>query len=246
MMIKAPFTKSWCLGLVTFVIQINLLAMIFQGQISASKGSTIFYVPFQVTDSVRTGQFISIFISIVIAYDVLMPIKEMNILWFRKDGDEEWLKVVAKDEWLNVNAAISHPRSSNKKLISWIVRIVFPNLLKFIQGVLVLMITFIIAIKSNDIIDLFKDIAAMQVISELDNAVFRLSNDGYFGPDLKKDAKIAKRIEVRDRVQKTCIFSLPLRPLVLLSLLILMIIIFISTIVIGQVDKSFFKMKYPN
>ena len=251
MMTNSPFTKSWYLGLMSFAIQITLLALIFHGQLTTSAGSTIFDVPFQVSWAVRTGQFLAIFISIVISYDILMPIKDLNLLWFTK---AEWSKVVAdidnrrNEEYHSLRGMripMTHSRPHTARWKLWMMQIFFPNLLKFIQGVFVLIITFVITIKSDDTIDLFKDFAAMQVISELDNAAFHLSNHGYFGAALKKDAKISKSIKIRDKVQKIC-FGLTLRPLILLSLLIVMMTIFVNGIALGQINGDFFKKKYPN
>ena len=239
MMIKAPFTKSWWLGLMTFTIQIVLLLLIFSDQLSTSKDSTIFDVPFQVTGPVRTGQFLAIFISIVISYDILMPIKDLNLLWYTKD--EWWSKIV----YGSIRNQQDLPPTGINRWRLWMVHIVFPSFIKFIQGVFVLIITFVITIKSDDVIDLFKDFAAMQVISELDNAVFHLSNHGYFGTALEKDTKTAKSIKVRDKMQKIC-FGLPLRLVILIGLSIVMITTFINGVVIGQVDGTFFQKKYPN
>ena len=251
MMIKAPFTKSWCLGFAIFIIQIILLILIFQGELSTSKNSTIFDVPFQVSNSVRTGQFLAIFISILISHDILMPIKDLNLLWFTK---LEWTKIVAeiieRQQYYQSLRDMEIPsqqgrRASTSRSKLWTTQIFFPSLLKFIQGVFVLIITFVITIKSDNIIDLFKDLAATQVISELDNVVFHLSNHGYFGVTLRKDTKSAKDIKVQDKVQVVC-FGLSLRPIMLWGLLFVMIIIFVNGIVIGQMNGSFFEKKYPN
>lgn len=84
MMIKRIFSKSWIFAMFIFTIQVCLLALIFQNQISSSVGSTIFNVPFKVTLGVRVAQFLAIFISIMISYDILMPIKDLSMLVSRK------------------------------------------------------------------------------------------------------------------------------------------------------------------
>lgn len=106
-------------------------------------------------------------------------------------------------------------------------------------------ITFVIVIQSDDIIDLFKDFAAMGVIAELDNIAFSLANHGYFGSELKKDSDASKKVKVKDHVPKIC-FGLSLRPLVLVTLLTVMMSIFFGLIVVRQNNLEFFKEKYPN
>ena len=60
----------------------------------------------------------------------------------------------------------------------WVVHILLPNFIKFLEGILCVVVTFVIIIQSDNIIDLFKDFAAMQVIAELDNVGFWLANHG--------------------------------------------------------------------
>jgi len=62
----------------------------------------------------------------------------------------------------------------------WVVHILLPNFIKFLEGILCVVVTFVIIIQSSNIIDLFKDFAAMQVITKLDNVGFWLANHGKF------------------------------------------------------------------
>merc|ERR1712038_1835867 len=117
----------------------------------------------------------------MISYDIFMPVKDLSLLWF---SSREWSKVVVGIDTIAYRSLrnlantedpqLGRPITRKKKV--WLVHILLPSLLKFIQGIFVLMITFVIVIKSDNLIDLFKDFAAMQVISELDNAAFQLAN----------------------------------------------------------------------
>jgi len=186
----------------------------------------------------------------MISYDIFMPVKDLSLLWF---SSREWSKVVVGIDTIAYRSLrnlantedpqLGRPITRKKKV--WLVHILLPSLLKFIQGIFVLMITFVIVIKSDNIIDLFKDFAAMQVISELDNAAFQLANHGYFGYALKRDTDASKEVKVRDTTRKMC-FGLPLRPVILAGLLVMMMITFICMVVIGQENGNFFKHKYPN
>ena len=249
MMTKQPLSKSWLFGVLIFITQITLLGLIFANQISTSIEDTIFGVPFKVDNSVRVSQFLAIFITIMISYDIFMPIRDLTILWIE---NPEWAKVVVgaidtsdyRSLRHNVEDGVVLGRPSNERRKIWFLQILLPNVLKFIQGVLVLLITFVIVIQSDDTIDLFKDFAAMQVISELDNVAFLLARHGFFGFALKRDTGAAKEIKLVDRVPVIC--GLPLRPILLFGLLFVMNSVFIGLVVIGQLNGTFFSKKYPN
>ncbi len=280
MMTKRTLSKSWFFAILIFSIQFCLLALIFQNQISSSVGTTVFNVPFKVTTGVRVAQLLAIFISIMISYDILIPIRDLSMLWITNDC--EWSKVVVgihrfdyssikillrvfdyyddnEDDTDDTNDTNDGNKTTNccssmfditgttqdkkKKKILWILHILIPNICKFIQGVLVLLITFVIVIQSDSIIDLFKDFAAMQVISELDNVAFHLADHGYFGSDLKEDTSKVKDIQITDDVPKIC--GQPLRPVIFCALFGMMVTIFFRGVVVGQQSGDFFHDKYP-
>ncbi len=245
MMTNSLYRKSWWFGFVIFVLQITLLSIIFHIQLRSSIGSTPFDVPFQVTGDVRASQILAIFIAIMISRDIFMPIKDLTILWISK---KEWITVIneiATDDYRSLRSMQNNvfDRPIDEKLC-WLVHIFLPNLLKFAQGMLVLVITFVIVIQADDTIELFKDFAAMQIISELDDVAFYLASHGYFGKKLKEDSNASKNIKVADRT--IMVLGMPLRPLVLSVLFFTMITVFVGGIVISQDNLSFFVQKYPN
>jgi hypothetical protein len=248
MMTKEAFCRSWFFGLTIFGIQITLLGLICHDQVKSSQGSSIFNIPFKVSSDVRISQFLAIFLSIMISYDIFMPIKELSMLWI---ANREWAKVVDAFETTDYHSLreiqdagfVGRPLTQRRRI--WLLHILLPLLLKFVQGVLVLLITFVIVIQSDDIIDLFKDFAAMQVISEIDNIAFGLATHGFFGYILKRDSDKAKEVKVKDDVRKVC-FGLPLRPVVMVSLLITMMVTFVVLVIIGQVNGIHFSRQYPN
>ena len=246
MMITKMFHKSWNFGFVIFVIQFSLLGLIFWS--AGFNGGTFFDIPFRVEPDMRVAQFIAIFITVMISYDVFMPIKDLTLLWI---NESEWLKVVS---FLNTNDYRSlrnledqelQAHHMDRKRMTWFLHIFLPSMLKFLQGLFALLITFVIVIQSDNTMDLFKDFAAMQVISELDNVGFYLCNHGYFGSALKRDSDAPKNIKIKEKVP-TFFFGIPLRPLTLYGLLLLLMSIFVGTIVVHQVDGTFFYMQYPN
>ena len=63
---------------------------------------------------------------------------------------------------------------------------------------------------------------------------------------MKRDTDKCKEIKVTDKTINIPYCGLPLRPVVLLTLLLSMLMVFINTVVIGQTNLTFFDLKYPN
>ncbi len=73
-----------------------------------------------------------------------MPVKELSSLWFNYEG--EWLKVTG-------------PLGERRTFVTWLIRILMPNLLQIFVGSLALVISFVIIIQSDDVINLFSEFA---------------------------------------------------------------------------------------
>ncbi len=157
MLLSQPFSKQWCFGVTVFLLQGTLLMMIAFDQISTSKGSTPFDVPYRVPPVVHAGQLLAIIISVATQTDLVAAIISMLTL---SPGQRHY--------WTTL---IKVPEESSLRV--WAARIAFPIALELVEGGFVLFTTFVIVIQSDNIIDLFKDFAAMQLISELDNMVRR-------------------------------------------------------------------------
>jgi hypothetical protein len=157
MLLSQPFSKQWFFGVAVFLLQGTLLMMIAFDQISASKGSTPFDVPYRVPPVVHAGQLLAIIISVATQTDLVTAIVSMLTL---SPGQRHY--------WTTL---IKVPEDSS--LWVWAARVAFPIALELVEGGFVLFTTFVIVIQSDNIIDLFKDFAAMQLISELDNMVRR-------------------------------------------------------------------------
>jgi hypothetical protein len=224
---KEILSPSWWFGLTTFFLQIALLILIFKYQLSEGEENSTFGVPFSVGAADSAAQIFAILVSIMLSTDVVMPIKEMSMLRF--SNREEWVDVIGK------------PNADWK---DWVKRILLPNFLKFCEGLFVLLISFVIIVQSDNVIILFKDFAAMQLIAEIDNVAFWLANQGYFGSNIKDDTIQAKKVRVKDEVARTC-FGLPLGPIVLLLLFLFMLAGFVL-IMYGQKSGAFFRDVYPS
>lgn len=155
MLLGNAFTKQWLFGLGVFLLQIALLSMIVMDQFSSSKDSSPFDVPYKVDPIVHVGQLLAIFLSLTTQTDLVMAIMTFMLLWTERRI--YWTKLIKVPE--------------DASLWVWMSRIAFPICCEFMEGACVLFTTFVIVIQSSNVIDLFKDFAAMQLISELDNMV---------------------------------------------------------------------------
>jgi hypothetical protein len=155
MLLANAFTKQWMFGLGVFLLQIGLLSMIAMDQFSSSKDSSPFDVPYRVETIVHVGQLLAIFLSLTTQTDLVMAIMTFMLLWTERRS--YWTKLIKVPE--------------DASLWVWTTRIAFPICCELVEGACVLFTTFVIVIQSSTVIDLFKDFAAMQLISELDNMV---------------------------------------------------------------------------
>ena len=158
MLLAKPCSRQWHFGFTVFLLQIALLIMIAIDQISSFKDSTPFDVPFKVDPIVHVGQLLAIILSLATQTDLVMAVLTFMMLWTERRV--YWTKLIK----------VPHDAS----LWIWIFRIAFPISCELIEGTFVLLTTFVIVIQSSSIIDLFKDFAAMQLISELDNMVSKI------------------------------------------------------------------------
>ena len=196
MMTSKVHSKGWALGLITFVSQMTLVIMILVGQSGQSKGSTLFDVPFKCSTEVRVGQFFTIILSSFTQRDVLTAIK--YLIMFRTDGADWRILLVDDDESIVSNTTNSSGEGLPPMRGMWFRRAVLPNLLKIVQGLLVLFTSLVVIVQSDDIIDLLKDFTALFFVSEIDNIVFYITEQRYFGNDLKQRSGRVKNVHVED------------------------------------------------
>jgi hypothetical protein len=229
MMIEKFISLSWMFSVLSFSFQVALLVLVFQSQLDSWNLGTPWNVPYTVTDSVRTSQILAIFITVGISEDVYIPIKLLiSPLWYTNEQYSDVIPDVG---------------TKHNSFGRWLLYILFPNLVRFIEGALVMVVIFVTIIQVDDSIELFKDFAAMLVISKLDNIAFTMANHGYFGQILQEDTEKVKAKKFKD--SSPACGMVPIRSIILSIPIILMIGCF-SSIAIGQRSGDYFELKYPN
>jgi len=124
--------------------------------------------PFNVTIPVRISEAIAILISIITQDDV-----RKAICLYRDGFDEGGLTLVFQ----------------GAALWKWTLSIV----LRALEGLLGLVITFLLIMRSPTVLDLLLNFSAIEFITKLDDTVFELASEGFFGRKLKREAKKLSR-----------------------------------------------------
>ncbi len=244
MMVHRVCSQAWALGILSYFFEMILGTLIALDQINLSEGSSLFDVPFNVDTVVRIGQFFSIFLCLSTQTDMLTSVQNLVILG-------------TGNKW---NEAIGE--RNNKNVCVWLIRILLPNLLKFSQGLLVMFVSFVIIVQSDNIIDLLKDFTALMVLSETDNIMFHLATQGYLGQTLLRQTANATDRSVdtsskssnsivplgstggRRKVASRVMAFFNFRPLILLALFAPMLGGWV-VIIQNQMNGQYFRDKYP-
>jgi hypothetical protein len=241
MMVYNPLTPAWNIGILSFAFQMLLLILIWISQVSEGDGSTPFNVPFKVTDAVRLGQFAVILVCLLSQDDVLTSLQSICVLWTcdctaflerftgRADPDDPPFHVAAD------------ARSSCEDRKLYALHIFLPNLLKFVQGLFVLAVSWVIVAQGENLIDLLKDSTALFFVSSIDNVIFFCANTGYFGQKVGRQAQATTEESIADGKK----WSYKARIIVVIIIGSIMIIA-LSYVAYGQVSGNYFAQKYPN
>jgi hypothetical protein len=238
MMVYKPLTLVWNIGIFSFLLQMLLLILIFISQINEGDGSTPFNVPFKVDNEVRIGQFAVILVCLLSQDDVLTSLQTICALWKCDCADFQELFASGHDD--SPFQAAAEARSSRDRKF-YALHILLPNMLKFAQGVLVLIVTLVIIVQGQDLIDLLKDSTALFFVSGIDNVIFFCANAGYFGRKVGRQAQATTEKAIVD-IKK---WSFKVRSFVVIIIGILMITA-LSFVVYGQLSGNYFEKRYPD
>mmetsp|Transcript_847 Transcript_847/g.1267 ORF Transcript_847/g.1267 Transcript_847/m.1267 type:complete len:538 (-) Transcript_847:168-1781(-) len=260
MMISRPCSREWLLGIVTFIFfqlwleLLILFSLLNEYEINCywTQSSCVpFNVPFRVPLEVTLAQGIALILVLATQSDILTSIHA--IITLQKNANNvQWDKLIGEED--------------NRSFCLWIIRILLPNLAKFIQGAIILFLSFVIIVQSENIIDLLKDFTSLLVVSQADNILFHLAAAGFLGEHLAKRTKEVKtrHIEVgsnpdrntvsgRDQEgnppDRKVIRCFPCNVFILKSIIFggmyCGMIVAWAWFVRGQYSGDFFRVKYP-
>ena len=271
MMVYNPLTPAWNIGIFSFILQMLLLTMIWRSQVNEGDGSTPFNVPFKVDNEVRIGQFAVIIVCVLSQDDVLTSLQSICTLWkcdctafqdLFASGQDDLISTSGQDDLsasgqddlsaggqdvfvehydLSIQAAAATEAKSCHDRKFYALHILLPNLLKFAQGVFVLLVSLVIIAQGEDLIDLLKDSTALFFVSAIDNVVFFCANTGYFGQKVGRQAQATTEKVIVDGKK----WSFQVRSFVVIIIGSIMISA-LSTVTYGQLSGNYFILKYPD
>jgi len=243
-------SRGWFFGYGTLYFQMILILLILGGYFRLSEDSTPFDAPISVKPEVRTGQYFAVILSLLSQQDILSAIDAL--IAFRSlspaNKDSGFYRLLVDDN-------DADELEESKECETWFLRAILPNCLKLIQGLSVLFVSFIVIIKSVDLIALLRDFSALYFLSEIDNIVFRVASRGYFGEDLQTRTEKVKHVKYEEvnntenvTVTPSCgveRFKTHLKMFVLSALAVAMYsyLIYVAR---GQTSGDFLRTKYPD
>jgi len=220
--------KTWHFGFFVFFMQAGLAVMILIDQVFLGETNVPLDAPTERNQFVTFAQFYGLILVLFWQSDIHASVRMLGMLWYN-GGNWPYEKIMAKDGSFG----------------TWLKRVLFPNILRLIGGILVLTTSFVIIVQSDGVIDLFKDFTALILISEIDNIAFSLASQHYFGRKMKEEADKIKEIKLVDN-SNIRIFKIPVRLFVCLLIFLSMLVGW-SYFVYGQYSNRFFVLKeYPN
>ncbi len=206
MMISPVCSRYWFLGMLAATFQWTVLILILVDLAVKNDGSVL-GIPYSVPYEVTVGQYLGIFICVGVQTDVLSSIR--MLIAMRNTEETIWDEIVYVAE-------------DKRTWGTWLARVLFPNLVKFLSGLLVLTVNFITIVQSGNIVDLMKDVAALLIISEITEIFFKLAEFGFLGNRFEDRAKLVLETEVEDNllqgIKPICGITIPARLMVFITL----------------------------
>lgn len=228
MMLHPVQSRDWALALFTIGFQWLYMIIILINLVGLPLLATPFDVPYAVNVEVTIGQFLGVFIVVGLQSDLLSSVRMIAAM----SANQEW------------NYFIVEPEKSKGLFF---VRVLLPNIMKFLGGILVLVCNFAIIVSSENIVELMKDVSAMLIISQITEIVFQLALYGFLGSKFETHAKKAQEMKgIKDVFNTRTGFFSKVNPR--LSVFIFLSAIMLSTVtvmVLNQKNGVYFKKQYP-
>ncbi len=164
-LIYTKFTSlPFLLGVIVFLFQVCIYAVLFGNIYDHRNKKNPFGFPFNVSASVRISEVLAIFISIITQQDM-----RSAICLYRDGFDKNGLTRVFK----------------KATLCKWTCSIV----LRATEGILGLIITFLLIMRSDSVLELLLNFSAIEFVTDLDDLVFKLARQKFLGKTVKDEAR---------------------------------------------------------
>jgi hypothetical protein len=166
--ISSLFSLPFLIAIIVFSFQIAIFSLVSVDVIDLSNSSNPFNIPTNVESTVRATQALAIIIAIVTQDDV------KKVILILRDGYDA-----------DVFQGTFGPDATKFK---WVLSL----LLRASEGLIGLFVTFMLIMQSKTVLDLLLNFSAMEFVSLLDDVLFSMLREGYFGVGMMKQATLCE------------------------------------------------------
>ncbi|GFH62061.1 hypothetical protein CTEN210_18537 [Chaetoceros tenuissimus] len=256
----------------------SFIKFTFIKQLSEEGNKFRFNIPIGVSTSVRFGQYCVALLSIFLSSDIQIAIQYLlifrkgsdnlqilkenqidkavvipsgglmrNTIYFPKLRIGDSKRKDQKDEWHRVGPTLSSTSLPISKMFM-LRAVYFPNILRFLQGIVVIVMLMILIIQNNDFIELLMNFSALFIIAQIDDIVFTLVRRGYFfGYQISEVASKIEKMEISEERKRGRQFfnSSFFKGSVILGFISMSMIVYVYAIARLQEKGIFLQIKYP-
>ncbi len=148
LMMTSSNAAVWNFGFLIYFIQAGLSIMIIAEQFVRKETLVPLDAPSKIVNlMVVFSQFAALLLAIFRQTDILTSVRMLTMLWYGRDESWPYDKIYAK----------------NGKFWTWVDKVLLPNMLRLLSGLLVLGTSFVIIVKCDNALDLFKDFTGRKV-----------------------------------------------------------------------------------
>jgi hypothetical protein len=179
--ISRLFSLPFLIAIIVFSFQVIIFSLVSVDVIDLSNSRNPFHLPTNVESTVRATQVLAIIIAIVTQDDV------KKVILILRDGYTA-----------DVFQETFGPDATKFK---WVLSLV----LRATEGLLGLLVTFMLIMQSKTVLELLLNFSAMEFVSLLDDGAFLMLREGYFGIGMMKVATLCEKKYHVSRLKTSCL-----------------------------------------